>query len=414
VTRPLAWLVLLGVLAPAGGLVAGTEKSGSGHPGFRLRLDPGSHARKQTPLSVSLDRPDSLGAAPHVYAQLLDANGVDVGVPVQVEPEGPRLELSWIEPELAANTPAYHVVLLKAGPAPGPVEISDGFHYYSGRDWKQLRYGDQPTWQEVFSFDPEHREETLRPYLHLFGFNDEGYVTKGSSGLYPAQRGLFLGWSKTEFAGASYDFWTCSKVMQRQGTTPWARSATGLVLAREQTSTDWLAPDGRVIARDTREYTTWHTPSGAVILDVSISIEAPGGPIRLDGDPQHGGLHFRAVNEVRDHAVETYFVKSRGTQGGKNDIWDRANWLTMVFRVGKHTYALTDMCHPSNPGPTRFATRDYGRIGTFFAKSVEPGTPLSFRNRFLLTEVTRPNQVTVQTEDAHYSDFADPVKIKID
>ncbi len=133
----------------------------------------------------------------------------------------------------------------------------------------------------------------------------------------------------------------------------------------------------------------------------------------LGGDAHHSGLQLRMANEVRDHAVETYFFHSAGAHAAGADLWDQAGWVAMVFRIGPRTYTLTDLSHPDNPGPTRFATRDYGRLGTSFAATIEAGQTVVVRNRFLLQEMP-PRALTVASQAMRYLDFADPVRIRID
>jgi hypothetical protein len=37
--------------------------------------------------------------------------------------------------------------------------------------------------------------------------------------------------------------------------------------------------------------------------------------------------------------------------------------------------------HPSNPRPTTFSTRPYGRFGAYFDREVAPGEPLTLKYR---------------------------------
>ena len=380
---------------------------------IQVTLDPGSHARVRTPVTLVLLCPDSLHGASAVAAELDDGKGARIDRPVQVAAEGDQLTVWWVEPALAAGAPQQRLLRLKPGRPPSRIEVADGFHFAKGPDWRQLRFGDQPIWRRVFAFEPAHLDDTLRPYLHLFGFHEEGFVTKGLGGLYPHQRGLFLGWEKTGFGGKTYDFWSCNGVVQRQTGFLDDRELAGPVLARDSARTEWLAPDNQVVLRDTREYTTWHTAGMEFVLDVTLTLEAPNGPVKLDGDANHGGLQFRASNEVRGRALETSFLRNRGGKRLKGDAWEGLNWATMIFHIGGHAYAVSDMSFPDNPRPTLFATRDYGRLGAFFAATVEPGKPLVSRYRFLLQEVVLRSDVTGATQAARYLDVANPVLISI-
>jgi hypothetical protein len=380
---------------------------------FRLALDPGSHDRIRTPLTFTLPLPDRLRGAAAVVATLLNEAGQSTRESIQAAVGSDGVALYWVEPALAAGVIAHRTVRLERVALHAAAGTADVFRFTSGADSRELRYGDQPVWRRSFASDAVHREDALRPWLHLAGFHADGFVTKGSGGLYPRQRGLFLGWSHTGFAGQTYDFWTCDGVQQHQTGLVAGRDLTGAVAARDAAVTDWLAPDGRVILRDTREFTAWHTGAEELVLDTVVELAAPNGPVTLGGDAHHSGLQLRVANEVRDHAVETYFFHSAGARSAGPDLWDQAGWVAMVFRIGPRNYTLTDLSHPSNPGPTRFATRDYGRLGTSFAATVQVGQPILVRNRFLLQEMPT-HDLTVASQAMRYLDFADPVRIRIE
>ncbi len=380
---------------------------------FRLALDPGDHDRVLTPLAFTLLLPDSLRGASYVTATLLDGSGQPTHEPIQAAVAEDQVTLFWVEPALAAGVVSHRTVNLARARAPSAADVADGFRFIAGPDWRELRYGDQTVWRRSFGFNAAHPQDTPKPWLNLAGFHDEGFVTKGPGGFYARQSGLFLGWNPTRFEGRDYDFWSCESVVQHQtGFLP-GRDLAGGVVARDAAVTDWVAPDGRPIVRDTREFTAWHTGAAELVLDTVITLEAPSGAVALGGDAHHGGWQLRAANEVRDHAVDTFFFRSAGARSPSPDVWEQAGWVAMVFRIGARTYTLTDMNHPENPEPTRFATRDYGRIGTTFAATLAVGHPRILRHRFLLQEAA-PRTLTVSTQTQRYRDFADPVKIRIE
>jgi hypothetical protein len=65
---------------------------------------------------------------------------------------------------------------------------------------------------------------------------------------------------------------------------------------------------------------------------------------------------------------------------------------------------------PTNPQPTVFSTRPYGRFGAFFdGQSISPDKPLKLKYRFILRDgSTTPD---VKQLDAEYQDWITPVKI---
>ncbi len=152
-------------------------------------------------------------------------------------------------------------------------------------------------------------------------------------------------------------------------------------------------------------------------IDWSSHLEtAGGGPIHLDGDPQHAGFHFRAAQEVADKtAAETYYVRTDGR--GKLDEtrnWDTASddaamnaectnrpWDAMCFVLDGQRYTILYMDAPDNPKPARYSERDYGRFGSYFVRDVTADRPLDVRYRVWV----QPGEMTVDQCAARYREF---------
>ena len=54
-----------------------------------------------------------------------------------------------------------------------------------------------------------------------------------------------------------------------------------------------------MFAKELREITVYHVPDGRLI-EFASRLESVIGTVKLDGDPQHAGFHFRAAQEVAD------------------------------------------------------------------------------------------------------------------
>jgi hypothetical protein len=54
---------------------------------------------------------------------------------------------------------------------------------------------------------PERREETYKPYLHVFDAEGREPITKGPGGNFPHHRGIFVGWNQLAVGGKTYDRW---------------------------------------------------------------------------------------------------------------------------------------------------------------------------------------------------------------
>ena len=65
-------------------------------------------------------------------------------------------------------------------------------------------------------------------------------------------------------------------------------------------------------------------------------------------------------------------------KGVWEDVW--AGWRVVV---GGQRYYTLYLDHSQNPKPSYYSERDYGRFGSYFKASVEPGRPLSVRYRLI-------------------------------
>ena len=89
--------------------------------------------------------------------------------------------------------------------------------------------------------------------------------------------------------------------------------------------------------------------------------------VKLDGDPQHAGFHFRAAPDVEKHEKETgtnatTFVRPDGKgKPGKTRNWDKGKagpkinlpWDAMSFVVDGNRYAVVYLDRPGNPKEAR-------------------------------------------------------------
>ena len=120
-------------------------------------------------------------------------------------------------------------------------------------------------------------------------------------------------------------------------------------------------------------------------VDFTSTLTALEDKVRLDGDPQHAGFHFRANAEVEKTKDETYFLspegkgerarKSTGTRRARQGPKDRP-WTAMSFVVGGKRYTCVYLDHPDNPKEARQSERTYGRVGTYFEYDLTKDKPL--------------------------------------
>ena len=97
----------------------------------------------------------------------------------------------------------------------------------------------------------------------------------------------------------------------------------GSVLGRQRSAISWHGKDDNTFATEEREVTAYAVPYGTLI-DWSTVLSTKLDRVRLDGDPQHAGFHFRAHQEVsKNGKANTYYLRPDGKgQPGETRNWD--------------------------------------------------------------------------------------------
>src|SRR5262249_6384697 len=158
---------------------------------------------------------------------------------------------------------------------------------------------------------------------------------------------------------------------------------------------------------------------GGHLIEFASRVHSTVGPVKLDGDPQHAGFHFRADNEVAAKTKnQTYFLRPDGTgKPGETRNWDPKTkkgpvnlpWNVMSFVLGGQHYTVAYLDKPTNPKEARFSERDYGRFGSYFEYDLTEQKPLTIDYRVWLQrgEMTGP-EVAARSED-----FVKPVAVTL-
>lgn len=270
----------------------------------------------------------------------------------------------------------------------------------------ELSRDDKPVARFVYEpldeSSPARREETFKPFCHLYFHQWNHYgnlLTKGPGGKFTHHRGVFYGFNNISYKDSSgarhekIDTWHCRKAYQihRRFT---AREA-GAERASFTSEIDWVGDDGAPFATEAR--TMGFSFDGPDLFVDFVSVLTPRVErLRLDGDPQHAGFHFRAHNDVNDRTAKaTYFIRAE-TGIGKPGIalnWSEKNdteqtrdqsWKAMCFTLRDTQVTVIYLDHPDNPKPARSSERTYGRFGTYFATECAPDAPLSVRYRLVV------------------------------
>jgi hypothetical protein len=284
----------------------------------------------------------------------------------------------------------------------------------------ELHRGDRPilryVYQALDESSKERREETYKVFHHLFDPAGTKLVTKGSGGLYTHHRGLFFGFRKCTYGpGIEVDTWHCTNDTY-QSHDRFLVMEAGAVLGRQRVRIAWHGKNKEVFAREQRELTAWALPHGTLV-EWATRLETAGGPVHLDGDPQHAGFHFRADNEVADRTKDqTVYTRPDGPDApGKTRNWpDNKTHVNlafdaMTFVLGDKKYTTVYLDRPDNPKEARFGERDYGRFGSYFVYDLTEKKPLVVRYRIWLQE----GPLLPGTAQALSAAFVEPVRVEV-
>ncbi len=318
-------------------------------------------------------------------------------------------------PAQSSGTSLQFIVTLKAGEKaayavkPGAVE-APSFRWEDAT----LKLGDRPVLTYVSPLlDEKNREATYKPFHHVHSPDGSRILTKGPGGQFTHHRGVYYGFNKVTYGeGKTCDVWHCSG-QAHQAAQAVLASELGPVVGRHRVSIGWHGQNKDLFAVEERELAAWNV-SGGLLIDFVSRLEPKMGPVKLDGDPQHAGFHFRADNEVSAKtAKQTVYTRPDGVgKPGETRNWPGLKthvdlpWNAMSFVLGEKRYSVLYLDRPQNPKEARFSERDYGRFGSYFATTVEAGKPLEVRYRLWIQD----GQIDPALCAAKSADFVDPPK----
>lgn len=234
--------------------------------------------------------------------------------------------------------------------------------------------------------------------------------------LFPHHRGLFFGFNRISYGDKqTADIWH-GKDNVFSNHDKMLGTIAGEVLSKHVSEISWHGKDGNTFATEERSVTVYNTPGGTLLdWGTMLSTELP--KVRLDGDPQHAGFHFRASQEVAQKtAKQSYYLRPDGKgKLGETRNWipntkkgpTNQNWNALSFVVEDKRYTVVRLVHPTNPKETRGSERDYGRFGDYFEYDLTPDNPLKLSYRIWLQE----GEMTVDECNALYAGFTGTHKV---
>lgn len=334
-----------------------------------------------------------------------------------------QAEVSFLLPKLEAKSSQTFKILTRF-PLDGTPKR---FQWSAGKGTEtDLLYGGRRALRFVHptldDSSKESREQTYKVFHHLFDPAGEGLLTKGAGGEYTHHRGIYFGFNKITYGkNQKADIWHCTGDTH-QSHDGIVASAGGVVFGRHRLNVGWHGEKKELFASENRELTLYSSGLGGWLVEFASVVSSKSGKVRLDGDPQHAGFHFRAANEVADQAKQkkpqTYFLRPSGKgEIGKEQNWDPKTkkgpvnlpWNAMSFVIGGQRYTAVYLDHPANPKEARGSERVYGRIGSYFEYDVTPETPLKVRYRLWVQR----GEMTVAQCDALSAAFVQTVKVQV-
>ncbi len=374
---------------------------------FTLTVKAGALNRSNCLVRAAVVIPESFAGS---TAAILEEGGRTL--PGQLSPpalgSAAKRELSFVLPKLDAGASASFRVTLLRDPSP----VDDAFAW---NEQGLLSFGKRPVLQYMNApldeSSPAAREQTYKVFHHLYDPKGERRVTKGAGGKFTHHRGIYYGFNKVTYgAGKTCDVWHCTKGAH-QAHEKTLESAVGSVFGRHRLSVGWHGEGKELFAREERELTAYAVPGGILVDFVSL-LKPELAPVKLDGDPQHAGFHFRADGEVADKTSRlTHYIRPDGAgKPGETRNWpgqkDHVNlpWNAMSFVLGDDRYTVAMLDRPDNPKEARFSERDYGRFGSYFARTLEAGQTLLVRYRLWLQK----GDLTPDSVASRSADFLNP------
>ena len=233
----------------------------------------------------------------------------------------------------------------------------------------------------VTPYDPLRHAETYKVFTHLYGRGDAQPLTKGVGGFDSHQRGVCIGWRKTQIGATTLDSWHMIGCSQRA-----VPDTIRVTDTSHSMNIEWCDTQGRPFLRENRAFSVLPDTDDIRWCEVHTRLEANEGPIRLQGDPHHGGLHIRLANEVCRHPWSTRYYLPKTARWGHDDAAHGAWWVLARFVVRSRPWWLVFMTNPFLGAAPVYSARAYGKLGAFMEPVIEPGAPFTLQCRLGLSD----------------------------
>ena len=236
-------------------------------------------------------------------------------------------------------------------------------------------------------------EGQAKVYLAVYDEQGQRLTNPGLSadgserGRFPHHRGIFIGWNQIGSDRGTDDLWHL-RSGERMDLLSIDRAEATDAGVRLELTIGWFSAkqDDALKGLLIEEQRTLliQRVDGCTVIDQRSVLNAAR-DVRLGGDLQHAGLHFRAdaaVDDVRGQAVYLW-APAELAPGGGRIVSDALRWVNYRFPLHGNWYAVTQLNRPENR-TTELSWRDYGRFGFFFNDEIAQGASRVMYGRFLI------------------------------
>lgn len=384
---------------------------------FKITVSAPRQSYRNTPVLVAL--PPGTKLRPN-EPLILEASGRAERLPGQIVVENGQIHLAFLLPELPQGEKRlYQLRRAHLGNAslqtPPPMQVKP-----EGNDLV-IHIGDT-----LFTRYTTHSGPN-KPFFYPILTPDGKPITRrwpmesgtGETTDHPHHRGLWF----THGAVNGIDFWSEEAKTGKTVNTGFSELASGPVCAHFRARTDWIAPDGKQIARDARDVDIYALPNGDRLLDFAITVTPNGVPL-IFGDTKEGMYGLRLADTLAPSQKKGgAMINSRGDRNGS--AWGKpAEWVDYWGPIAGKTYGVAMFDAPENlRHPQTWHARDYGlfAINPFglhdFGRgekgagdyTVPANGTLHLRYRLLFHQ----GDTETAAVAAQYAAFADPPEVKV-
>jgi hypothetical protein len=241
-----------------------------------------------------------------------------------------------------------------------------------------------------------HGDGQFKPYVSVYDEGERRLTNPGMDadgellGRFPHHRGIFIGWNHIDSDLGRDDLWHLRRGEQMRVVAVESRTTTAQAATLEL-SIHWFSSrtegdeQGGLLVAERRTLVVSRN-DGRTQIDQHSELTAAR-DLRLGGDLQHAGLHFRADAAVDEVRGETRYLWAPAelAPGNGRIISPELEWVNFRFPLHGQWYSVTQLNRPENR-VTELSWRDYGRFGFFFQDDLKAGESRSFHVRFLIDE----------------------------